>query len=51
MNRVTLFGVGLTILRISFALKFVGWKALLFGIISYLYLATSIVASFFPKLS
>ena len=51
MNGATLFGVGLTILAISFELEFVGWKALLFGIIGYLYFATSIVAFLFQKLS
>ncbi len=51
MNGATLFGVGLTVLALSSALNFTGNQALFFAIVGYSYLALSILAFFFPKLS
>jgi len=51
MNGATLFGVGLTILALSFALEFTGNKALYFGIGGGLYLVAALLAFFFPRLS
>lgn len=51
MNGATLFGVGLTILALSFALNFTGSKALIFAICGYAYLFASVIAFFFPNLS
>jgi hypothetical protein len=51
MNGATFFGVGLTILALSFALNFTGSKALIFAIVGYVYLFASFMAFVFPKLS
>jgi hypothetical protein len=51
MNGATLFGVGLTILALSFALSFTGIKALFFAIAGYTYLFVAFLAFVFPRLS
>jgi len=51
MNGASFFGVALTILALSFTLNFTGYKALIFAIVGYAYLALSVLAFFFPKLS
>jgi hypothetical protein len=51
MNGATFFGVGITVLGISFALDFIGYKALIFAVVGYLYLITSFFAFVIPSLS
>jgi hypothetical protein len=51
INGASFFGIGLTILALSFALNFTGNNALFFAIGGYSYLLLSVLAFFFPKLS
>lgn len=51
MNGATLFGVGLTILALIFALDYSGNAALIFAISGYIYLLLALLAFIFPKLS